>query len=176
MCVITRGRKKACRDQVGGVKRIYITGNELSGITYDVNGEIDAIDAVTVYQYDLPEGAGSFDENIKVSRENGTVYIEQVASINLFKIRSIDRAEIMLMMRGNNRIFFEDYNGNILLAGLDGGIDVNNGKSSMGKAKADMSGYTLEFLANEKDFAPFVAPFTALPFDNIVTVNVAKEA
>jgi len=177
MCVLTQGRKKACKEQVGGVKRIFAQDWSLvSNKIYDADGVLTGVDAVTVYQVDLPAGTAEFNQTMKASRENGTVYYEQGVTINLFGLSKEDRKELQIMARMNLSIFVEDFNGNIFECGRDGGMDASGGGVKTGKGKGDMSGYTLEFMGEEKDHAPFVAAYTSVPFDNIANITVSFPA
>jgi hypothetical protein len=177
MCVLTQGRKKACREQVGGVKRIFVQDwNLVTGKTYDVDGQLTDVAAVTVYQIDLPNGTAEFNQTLQSSRENGTVYYEQALTINLFGLSKEDRKGIQVMARMNLTIFVEDFNGNVFELGRDGGMDTNGGGVKTGKAKGDMSGYTIEWMGEEKDQAPFVEPYTSVPFDTIANITVSFPA
>jgi hypothetical protein len=171
MCVLTRGRLKACKDQVGGIRRIWVEDFEkVNGKTYNADGELTEIGVGTIlYQYNLPSGTAEFKQPIKASKENGTIYYDQNLSINLFGLSVADRKELQVMARMNLTIFAEDFNGNVFELGRDGGMDVNGGEVLTGKAKGDMSGYRLEFFGEEKDQAPFVTAYTATPFDGITT-------
>jgi len=176
-CTLTRGRLKACKTQVGGIKTMYVCDHSLpTGLTYDADEQLTG-GTFTVFQYDLPNGTATFEQAIQVSRENGTVYYEPTLTINLFALSKEDRKELQTMARMNLLIFVEDYNGNIFMLGKDGGMDVNGGAVKTGQAKGDMSGYELTFFGEEKDQANFVEPYTTDPFDNAgFTVTVTAGA
>lgn len=178
MCNVTKGRKKACKTNVGGVKRIFWAAWEdlQSEVVYDADGVITAMGTFSVYQYDLPNNGASFDEPIKANLDNGTVYYEPTVSFNLFNFRNVDRNEIMLMARGNHAMFLQDYQGVIKLAGSDGGMEVNGGSVKSGKAKADMNGATIDLIGSERELAFFLEAYTAIPFDNFPNVTVVQEA
>jgi len=62
-----------------------------------------------------------------------------------------------LLAKSRTLVFEEDYNGNIKLMGLTNGAYGSAGTAVTGAAKGDLSGYTIELTAEEKDYAPFLA-------------------
>ena len=165
-CTLALGRAKACKTQVGGIKTMYVCDHSLAtGLTYDADEQLTGLVA-TVFQYDLPNGTASFEQEVQASRENGTVYYNQSLTVNLFTLTKEDRKELTVMARMNLMVFVEDYNGNIFMMGKEGGCDVNGGSVKTGQAMGDMSGYELTLFAEEKEQANFVEPYTTNPFDN----------
>lgn len=175
-CLLSKGRTRACRGGRGGIKHVFFANfSEWEALTktYDADEQMTAISAaLTVYKYALRPKAGVFDENYKPSSENGTMYYEQVLDINLNMLTKEDRKELKLMARNLLVIFVEDMNGNLVIMGKNGGAELSGGATKYGRNAADMSGYNLQFMAEETDPANFVAPYTAVAFDNIVNVTV----
>ena len=159
-CDISRGRLEPCKDSVGGINAVYfINKGDLGAVTYDAT-DTDVIDAVagtpSAYKFDV-RGASTYTETPTSSRDNGTTFFEQVLELQLPKLTKEDHKTIKLLSFGNPHIIIEDNNGNLLLAGLEYGLDVTGGSIATGGAMGDMSGYTLTFTGMEKVPANFLA-------------------
>ena len=158
-CIIAQGRDWQCKEQTGGISKIYFANYDtLSGEAAVVSGEIAAFTGTPkLYKYELPEYTASLTETINSSVENGTYFVEQVIEMTLHKLRADERAEIKLLAAGRPQIIVEDNNGNLLLLGYEKGCNMSAGSAQSGAASGDLSGYQLSFTANEDNTAPFVA-------------------
>lgn len=168
---IDNGRALNCKDSVGGLKNVYFLENNgnttktIKADSGDYSGDrliaYDVTDGnATVYRYAL-KGNSSFEQNITSSRENGTVFFEQVLNLTLPKLGIEDNKAIKLLAFGNPQVIVEDYNGNFFIAGLLNGLDVTGGTIVTGGAMGDMSGYTLTLTGMEKVPANFMDIVTA---------------
>jgi hypothetical protein len=156
-CDLTKGRALPCRDSVGGLKAVYFVdfGDFVSTMSAtdevtDMTGTFDA------FKYEL-KGSSSVEQTLNASRENGTVFFDQVVNLTLPQMSKEDNNEIKLLAYGRPYIVVEDYNGNAYLVGREHGADVTGGTVASGAAMGDMSGYTLSFSAMEKTAANFIA-------------------
>ena len=81
------------------------------------------------------------------------------------------RNELKLICYNRVQIFVQDVNDNVFLLGFDNGVDVSGGTIVTGAAKGDMSGYTIELRAEEKDPMFFIKKTngsgTDYPFDQL---------
>lgn len=157
-CDLTKGRVEPCKDVVGGLKAVYFVDfGDLGNISEEgTNDEITDMDGTfTAYKYDL-RGNSSFEQNVNASRENGTVFFEQVLNLTLKKLSAADHKEIKLLSYGRPHVVVEDYNGNAFLMGKEHGSEVTGGTVVTGAAMGDLSGYTLTFTAMEKLPAQFL--------------------
>ena len=159
-CDLTKGRALPCRDSVGGLKAVYFVdfGDFVSTMSAadeitDMTGTFDA------FKYVL-KGSSSVEQTLNASRENGTVFFDQVVNLTLPQMSKEDNNEIKLLAYGRPYIVVEDYNGNAYLVGREHGADVTGGTVASGAAMGDMSGYTLSFSAMEKTAANFIAGAT----------------
>jgi len=59
--------------------------------------------------------------------------------------------ELRLMAYSRSQIFVQDTNDNVFLLGIDNGCHVSGGTVVTGTAKGDMTGYTIEWSAEEKN-------------------------
>ena len=167
-CDLTKGRKEPCKDVVGGLKSVYFTDFGDLGTVTKVDDEITDLSGTFVaYKYEL-KGGSSFEQAITSSRENGTTYFEQTLNLTLKKLSKEDNKEIKLLAYGRPHIAVEDYNGNVFLMGLAHGAEVTGGSVVTGAAMADLSGYTLTFVAQEVEPANFLtAPTAADPYAGV---------
>lgn len=159
-CNIAYGRLEPCKDSVGGLKAIYISNFDAfdyADITFGgTDGEVSAIAGTpSAYKYEL-RGNSSFEQNIVSSRENGTTTYEQVLSLTLKKLTPKTHKELKLLVSGRPKVFVEDNNGNIFLAGAEFGLDVTAGTIVSGGAMGDLSGYTLTLNGMESAPAEFL--------------------
>ena len=172
-CDLTKGRKVPCKDVVGGITRVwFVDFGDLGTVTQTDDAISDMTGTFTAYQYDV-KGNSSLEQTITSSRENGTTFFEQALTLSLPKLSKEDNKELKLMSFGRPHICIEDYNGNFMLAGLEHGADVTGGTIATGAAMGDMSGYTLNFSAQELKPANFIINGTSAdPFDGMSSATV----
>ena len=95
-CNVTAGRLEACKDQVGGVKAIYVINEGANGLAYFSKGSNQGGQpltprddsgnnlgsTVTAYKFEL-KGNNLYETEIISSRENGTTYEQKTLTIEL---------------------------------------------------------------------------------------------
>jgi len=163
-CDITRGRLIDCKDSIGGLKAIYIAksyNNNISAVANVNTTEMTDAGfatwsgasggATTVFKYDLVPNLSSMTVNIQSDNANGTTFFNQTLSITLQKIDHDMTNELRLMAYSRAQIFVLDENDNCFLLGIDGGCHVTGGTVITGAAKGDLTGYTIEWGAEEKN-------------------------
>ena len=163
-CDITRGRTIDCKDQIGGLKAIYICktyNNNINAVATINTTEMTTAGfatwsgqsggATTVFKYDLVPNLSSMTVNINSDAANGTSFFTQTLSVTLQKIDHDMTNELRLMAYSRAQIFVQDTNDNVFLLGIDNGCHVSGGTVVTGAAKADMTGYTIEWSAEEKN-------------------------
>lgn len=157
-CSLTlTGRAFPCNKGLGGIRRVWVKVFDADDFPQPSDGAIsDASQAVTFYGYDLSKNSGSLTQTINSSAENGTLFYEQVAEIVTPSMNAADTAEFHDMLKSRLYILVEDNNGNYLLMGLDRGVEASGGTIATGSANGDLSGYTLNFTAQEALPCPHV--------------------
>jgi hypothetical protein len=175
-CDLTQGRKEPCKDVVGGIKKVYFTDfGDFGTVSYTDETITDMTGTFTAWEYEL-KGNSSFEQTVNASRENGTTFFEQTLNITLKKLSAADNKELKLLAYGRPHIAVEDYNGNVMVMGLDNGADVSGGTIVTGAAMGDLSGYTLTFTAQETSPAKFLtSPTAADPYDGMTSATVTVE-
>jgi len=170
---LTRGRQEPCKNSVGGIKNIYFTDFGDFGTVTLTDDEITDMDGTfTAFKYEV-KGNSSLEQTVNSSRENGTTFYEQTLNLTLKKLSKEDNKELKLLAYGRPHVAVEDYNGNVMVVGLEHGADVSGGTVVTGAAMGDLSGYTLTLTAMETKPANFVAsPTAADPYAGMASATV----
>ena len=184
-CNLTRGLLVDCKDQIGGLKKIFFvntySADIRAGATFSdnvmttagfVDWDIYGGTYVNVFQYDLRPNLSSMTVNINSDPATGTTWFEQTLSVTLQKLTAAQSNELKLISYNRSQVFVLDANDNVFLLGMNDGCDVSGGTAVTGAAKSDLTGYTLELRAEEAD--PLIwLPATAgagtakYPFDGL---------
>ena len=154
---ITKGKKAtACMNSIGGVKNYYFALWGNYGFTVSA-GEVAALGSLEqIFKYEVTGNANSLTETLNPSMENMTAFVTQVASATFQGLNKDLQVQLSLLAKSRTLVFEEDYNGNIKLMGLTNGAYGSAGTAVTGAAKGDLSGYTIELTAEEREFAPFL--------------------
>lgn len=149
-CLLTKGRALPCKSGVGGLKSVYFVDYGTLGAITITSNEITAIAGTpTVMKFDI-KGNSTLETAVTSSRENGTTFYESTLTLNFTFLEKETQAEIQLLAVSRPHIWVEDYNGNYFLVGKEHGAELTSGTFSSGAAMADLSGYSLTFVAQEK--------------------------
>lgn len=157
-CVIGSSRGEACKDSLGGIQAVYFfnygeatfTVDTSTGYLVSIAKDDPAGGSVNAYRY-VTRHQSDMTETIQASPENGTVYFDQAINLVLKRLSGATSKEVKLMAWGRPQIVVHDNNGKAWLAGYAHGCDVSGGTITTGVAKGDLSGYTINFLAQEKE-------------------------
>jgi hypothetical protein len=174
-CTLTlAGRGIACKDALGGVKRIYIA-EWSDGIWEDIaSGEVaGSTAAITFYTYDMTKGSGSLTQTVTSDIAAGTIFYDQAVSVTFTKLAAADITELQNVSKGRMAVMVEDNNGNWFVVGHKHGVEVSGGSVQTGTAVGDQNGFTLEFNAQEVAPAPFLALTSGAPTDTDITITPA---
>ena len=174
-CTLTlAGRGIACKDALGGVKRIYIA-EWSDGIWEDIaSGEVaGATAAITFYTYDMTKGSGSLTQTVTSDIAAGTIFYDQAVSVTFTKLAAADITELQNVSKGRMAVMVEDNNGNWFVVGHKHGVEVSGGSVQTGTAVGDQNGFTLEFNAQEVAPAPFLDLTSGAPTDTDITITAA---
>ena len=194
-CDITRGRLIDCKDAIGGLKAIYICKNyntNISAVATINTTEMTTAgfatwsgqsgSATTVFKYDLVPNLSSMTVTVNSDNANGTTFFTQALSVTLQKIDHDMTNELRLIAYSRSQIFVQDALDNVYLLGIDNGCHVSGGTVVTGAAKGDMTGYTLEWSAEERNAlvqlpasagaATAKYPFDGLTDESALTITV----
>jgi hypothetical protein len=151
-CALTQGYSLDCKDNAGGVKNIWIANfSNVSGVTASA-GIITAIAKANngrFWKYEQYRNTSEAFEDITGDPIAGTVFYAQTVNIALRKMQASVRNEIKLLASALTVMVVQDANDKYWYYGETGGMDLNTGKISTGKAFADKNGYDLTFTGAE---------------------------
>lgn len=155
-CLMSTGRKLACKDAVGGIRAIYFADYGTLGNATITAGIVTAFSGTTytLYKYDVKSASG-LEQTINSSDDNGTTFFEQSLTLILTKLGAATQAELAKVIATRAHVFVEDNNGNYLAVGMTRGT-TTTGTISTGVALGDLNGYTLTIMAQEPLMAQFV--------------------
>jgi hypothetical protein len=157
-CDINSGFALGCRDNVGGLKSIYILSGSISNISSASPGLITGITGSGVwYQFQLFRQTSNYQEELAVTPENGTVIYNQTCNAVFFKMQTATRNQVRVLAQNSNlKIIVETNNGvdtgdaKWFLMGQVNGAQLLSGTSQTGTAFTDLNGYNLVFTGNEQ--------------------------
>lgn len=147
-CNLTSSIALACKDSIGGIKRIYVTELENKSTLTSTTGNVTAFTLATGKQfwtYDFTKETGEFTEKQNTSDENGSLFYEGELKIRLNKRDVTKRNELHLLAQNRLMIIVLDRNGVYWLLGQNNGCDLMPSQSMTGKAMGDFNGYELVF-------------------------------
>ena len=156
-CDITSGFELACRDNVGGIKNIYILSGSVSSVAGESNGLLTGITGSGVfYKFELTRQTGDYTETITPSLENGTVFYDQTINAPFHKLQSATRNQVKVLAQNPDlKIIVETNNGEddsvgkFFYAGQRNGMTLSGGTGASGTAFGDLNGYSLTFNGQE---------------------------
>ena len=163
-CDITRGRTIDCKDAIGGLKAIYICqayNNNIEEVATISDTKMTDASFATwsaqtaaktiVFKYDLVQNLSSMTVTVNSDNATGTAFFTQALSVTLQKIDNEMTNELRLMAYTRSQIFVQDALDNVFLLGFNNGCYVTGGTVITGAAKGDLTGYTIEWGAEEKN-------------------------
>jgi hypothetical protein len=148
-CALTAGYTLACKDSVGGIKKIYL--DNFSDVSYGSETDGDIATATGgFFEFELPMNTAQFTETVTSSIENGTTFYQTELTIVLPKLTASLRNELKLMAQAKLALIAVDRNGTQWILGLENGVYLTTGTSATGTAMGDLNGMTLTFTSMEK--------------------------
>ena len=152
-CNLAQGITFGCRDNAGGVNRVWITDYE--NVTSVVKNTGDTITSITgtgvFYEFQLIRTTSEMTETINASLENGTVFYTQELTMFFAKLEQYKRNILKTLAQSFRlAVIFEDNNGAFFLFGEEYGMFVSAGSSVTGLALGDRQGYNLTLQALEQ--------------------------
>jgi hypothetical protein len=161
-CLLTQGFGIGCRDNSGGIKKVYLANWEELTYTEDSNGIITGITASSVnfefHEYTLQKNISMLQENITMTPENETVVYAPEIMIVLNKLDSAKRTEIALIAKSLIVAVVLDMNGKYWLVGKDRGLDLTTALRQTGTAQTDRNGTDFTLTGSEPN------PFQEITF------------
>lgn len=164
-CALTQGYSLAnCSDGTGGIKNAFFIEKDNIDTITKVAGVITVLENAVGKQfrkYELQRATADFTEEGDKIPENGTVGYKQNLKIILNSNQTATRNELLLLAKNPLYIVVEDRNGKFWLMGETGYADLIKGSRKWGVQGTDRSGFELEFVAEEPEYAAEVTALVA---------------
>jgi hypothetical protein len=155
----------ACRDNTGGVARVWI-GCYDSSVKFSMTASYVITGAtgptINYYLFEQETEVASFVQNGQFSIENGTTFFEQTLEITLHKMDAANRNRVQTLSYGSWRVIILDQRGNYWLMGYQNPVRVSSAAPQLGKAYGDLNGAIITFTGKEPQNAYLLDPTFAL--------------
>jgi uncharacterized alkaline shock family protein YloU len=153
-CALLQGFTLGCvRDNVGGVKEIYIIETVNISSYTEASGVITAITKASgkrFWKYQQLKETSEGKEDIKGNDQTGTVSYDQTVTVVIPKMQTSVRNEVKTMASlGAITIVVTTVEGTSFMYGAVNGLTLNEGTIGSGKARTDLNGYSLNFTGYE---------------------------
>lgn len=169
-CALTQSYNLDCRDSYGGVYTVYVMEFDNALAITAAAGIVTGITKATTKlfrRYKLIAHTGDGNESAKMSRDAGTIEVEQSLKFPINKMTVAIRNELMLLAK--NRLLFVVVDENEItkgwLYGKDYGLMGETFEAKTGVQLADRNGYELTFMGKEKELAMQVDAATMLTLE-----------
>jgi hypothetical protein len=154
-CLLTQGFSVGCRDNTGGIKKVYLGNWENLTYTEDAEGIItnitDASGNFALYEYMLQKNISSLTENISMEPANETVTYSPEVMIVLNKLDTAKRNELALIAKSLTIAIVEDLNGAFWIVGKGRGLDLSSAIRQTGAASSDRNGTEFTLIGTEAE-------------------------
>ena len=184
-CAISAARGLACKDSIGGVKAIYLCTFDptayaqltfASGVWTETSANFDPI-----VRYDVRPNSSGLITEVTNDVAGSAAYTAKL-SVVLHKLTQTDNEQLQSVIQARFFCWVMDANDVVWSLGLKNGCTVSAATMSVGTARADLSGYTLEIEAGEATFPHEVVSSTdgtdaKYPFDAVAgtgTISVTN--
>ena len=173
-CLIENARGLSCKDTVGGVKTIYFADFDpttYAQLTFASGVWTATTAAFTMVRYDVRPNSSGLITEVTNDVAGSAAYAAKL-SVVLHKLTQTDNDELQKIIQTRFFCFVQDANDIVWSLGLKNGCTVSAASMSVGTARADLNGYTMEIEATESTFPHEVIPSAdgadaAYPFDAV---------
>ncbi len=155
-CDITAGRDKACKQNIGGVGKLFLFNFVENPFTV-TSGVATAINvALTeVFEFELEGDGNNVAEDVKWACKEAITYLK--------KIDAATSQQMNLLAYGFPMAVVKDRNGVYHAVGIDDGIDFTVAQTT-GGAKTELNGYTLTGVSTTGALSPKLDSSTITAF------------
>lgn len=151
---ITAGIEENCENNVGGLRKVYITDYE-NVTDIDFTTDDDIIQAITMasttqfFEFNYARNSAMIEENLNSNLDVGFIFYDQKVALTIPRRDDVRRASIKELTQGQKKliVIVEDTNGLYWLFFDDEGGIVTTLTGGSGATKDSMNGYSLEITA-----------------------------
>ena len=153
-CAITSGYTIDCRENIGGLKAVFIAefGN-ISGVT-EVSGLVTGITKASgkrFYKFEVPRATANTNSNATGSEENGSLFYTHQVVFPLNKRDSTTANIVRTLAKAKVMIVTLDMDGNYRMFGKGNGLYVASTENGSGTGAGDRNGYSITLTGVEPD-------------------------
>lgn len=157
--ILTGGIAKTCDNNVGGIKKLYLTEKE-NVTSFTLASPGNYIDDFTMdgsavfYEFEFNKNTSTFTEVTTMDPTNGTELCTQTITLFLTRREKAKRDKLLLLGKFKELVcIIKDSNDIYWYFGETGGVMLTEKNSETGTAKTDKNGYTLTFVGEEPEDA-----------------------
>lgn len=163
------GLNAGCKDSIGGVAKIWLADSDSVSWTIDPSSKQIKPDATTAFKvYKLRRGAASATSNWVVNDNNA--YSQTDLTMNIAKMETSKRMEVMGMLMGQTTAIVKDMNGKYWALGTDRPLEATAGTGETGTAASDPNQYTVSLQDEAPEFPYEVVDTTTITALEAITV------
>lgn len=152
-CPINISMPLDCKDQVGGVKTIYLTPFPSNGLSYSptiASGVITAWSSASskFFTYEVRQGIATSTDKATISNQGTKVYnptlttqIEGISAAKSVELNNVVSNRLLVIERDQDDTYW--------LSGYKNGMDVTEMTAERGTSMGDFVGYKLSFTGME---------------------------
>jgi len=153
-CAITSGYTIDCRENIGGLKAVYLIefGN-VSGVT-EVSGLVTGLTKVVgkrFYKFEVPRAVANTSSAGTGSEENGSFFYTHQVVFPLNKRDSTTANVVRTLAKNKLMAVTLDMDGNYRMYGKGNGLYIATTESGSGTAAGDRNGYNITMSGIEVD-------------------------
>lgn len=144
------GFTSACKDSLGGIKKIFITTSQSTLVATKTIGEDKSVINFTEepakgkwFEYRVRKATSNATSTLNVAENAGNMWSTEL-TMQLLKMNAANRTEVMGLSKETDlACIFVDGNGIAHFIGLDYPIEMSAGTGETGTALSDMSGFNI---------------------------------
>lgn len=150
-CNITRGRRKTCINNIGGIKEVYISRYiqyNVADYVGELGVELTSVPTRFFYKFELDGRNASFTESMKVD-DNGK-YFDVNLSLSFVKLDKDTARELNALKSSLFHVIIKLKNGKYYFLGFENGLELSGLEVLSGSNLTDFQGYNLTFEGMEE--------------------------
>lgn len=152
-----------CKDNMGGIKVVYIAEYDIASPTYKVKEGEDITTAVydadktttTWKKFEFRKGTSSMTSTVNTDDAAGTTYVQTDVALQFSKLDTTKRLAISALMFQNVAVIVKDQNDMYWGLGIDNPVTLTAGTANTGTAYGDVNGYNIT-LTDMSKYLPMV--------------------
>lgn len=156
-CLLTDGIVKGCRDNIGGIKEVYLANKELVTEITATDMEVTAIATIdglgatapAFYTFEVNKASSNWtDTPAAVASNGGTFYTPSVTMV--FSKNDATKANTVKLMGQSTLVaIVKNNDGKYFLLGAENGLELSAGSYASGTAYTDLNGWTITLSGGE---------------------------